>query len=113
MKNNESMGRFSKPELTNEEWIKGLSDEGILEYIIYDEEKHIIGITARIKSEATRQGSPVKMNVEAIAGLLNRQYVRMRVNGGVQKRFILFDMDNFFTWINTGELPEPNEKESL
>lgn len=112
MRNNESMGRFSKPELTNEEWIKGLADEGILEYIIYDEEKHIIGITARIKSEATRQGSPVKMNVEAIAGLLNRQYVRMRVNGGVQKRFIFFDMDNFFTWINTGELPEPNEKES-
>lgn len=112
MRNNESMGRFSKPELTNEEWIKGLADEGILEYIIYDEDKHIIGVTARIKSEATRQGSPVKMNVEAIAGLLNRQYVRMRVNGGVQKRFILFDMDNFFTWINTGELPEPNEKES-
>lgn len=112
MKNNESMGRFSKPELTNEEWIKGLSDEGILDYIVYDEEKQIVGITARIKNEARKQRSPVKMNVEAIAGLLNRQYVRMRVNGGVQKRFILFDMDNFFTWINTGELPEPNEEES-
>lgn len=112
MKNNESMGRFSKPELTNEEWIKGLSDEGILDYIVYDEEKQIVGITARIKNEARKQRSPVKMNVEAIAGLLNRQYVRMRINGGTQKRFILFDMDNFFTWINTGELPEPNEKES-
>ena len=50
------------------------------------------------------------MNVEAIAGILNRQYVQRRVQGK-PKRFILFDMDAFFEWINTGDLADPIDVE--